>query len=241
MPVKSELPRGSYPSPSGYVWKWLEHVSGVTIAHRSFCGCAQLNNPPRLCACCFPVRIGSVPDTFSSLERSNSFPRARSYPRHILFRVSQKKERPDCASGGQRTQDTQRYAQTRDRTRPRSKTRHTLTRPRSLWMTPHLTKSSASSFPEETHHGSTRPLCAEWIVILVQTTNSSHRFRQPSNVQSTHFGNVAFLHLLKTDLLRAQKNTGLKVILPKDVTSRTLPPETLTDNGSRSFSHASIF
>merc|ERR1712135_246629 len=49
---------------------------------------------------------------------------------------------------------------------------------------------------EDTHHGSTRRLCAEWIVILVQITNSSHRLRQPSNVQSTHFGNLAFLHLL---------------------------------------------
>ena len=87
-PVKLEPPLGSCPSPSGYVWAWLRHVGGVTVAHRPFNGCAQLNTPPQVCACCFPVHIGSVPGTFSSTESSNSSARARSFPRYISFRVT---------------------------------------------------------------------------------------------------------------------------------------------------------
>ena len=56
-PVKLEPPLGSYPSPSGYVWNWLRHINGVTVAHRSFCGCAQLNILSQFCACCSPVTL----------------------------------------------------------------------------------------------------------------------------------------------------------------------------------------
>ena len=44
-------PRGSFPSPSGYVWKWLEHVRDVKLAHCSLCGCAQLNISSQFCSC----------------------------------------------------------------------------------------------------------------------------------------------------------------------------------------------
>ena len=46
-PVKLEPPLGSYPSPSGFVQNWLRHDRCVTVAHRSFYACVQLNIPPQ--------------------------------------------------------------------------------------------------------------------------------------------------------------------------------------------------
>ena len=61
---------------------------GVTVAHHPFYGCAQLNIAPQFCACCFSVHIGSVLGTFSSPKSFYSSVRARSFPRHISFRVT---------------------------------------------------------------------------------------------------------------------------------------------------------
>ena len=75
-PVKLEPPLGSYPSPS-----------------RTGC-CAVARNSTssrKFCACCSPVHIGCVPGTFLSPESPNSFARARSFLRHISFRVTPKK------------------------------------------------------------------------------------------------------------------------------------------------------
>ena len=65
--------------PSGSVWSWLRHVRGVTVACHSIFRNARLNIFSQFCACCSPVRIGSVPGTFSSPESSNSLARARSF------------------------------------------------------------------------------------------------------------------------------------------------------------------
>ena len=76
--VKLELQLGSYLSPSGSLWYWLQHVSDVTVAYRPIRDNAQLHILSQFCACCFSsVCIGCVLGTFSP-ERSNSSAHARS-------------------------------------------------------------------------------------------------------------------------------------------------------------------
>ena len=105
VPVKSEPPRGSYLSPSGYVWNWLGHVGGVTGAHHSFCGCAQLNIPPQFCACCFLFTL-EVCLTLSLQESSIRSHAHDPSQEHLVPSLSKQKkdalkvQRHHCRAGG---------------------------------------------------------------------------------------------------------------------------------------------